>query len=124
MVYFRAKITIEAEPDKLLDQGKVNEGQKMLVHLVATKADPYVPWLSGDLKNSAKENKKSITYSPWHGGTKSYAWIQYRYNVGLGREGTSRGGKRGSNWIGRMWYEGGKEEITGQIAKFLGGRAE
>jgi len=120
----KAKVIIDFNAQKVLDKGKLDRTQRQFVHLVAVKSDPYVPWLSGDLKGSARENRKSITYSPMHGGTKSYAWIQYKHNEGFGRQGINRGGKRGPDWVQRMWDEGGKEEITREVADMLGGKAD
>ena len=120
MFVFKEKITVDFDPDNILGGDKMNEAQKTLVHLVASKSDPYVPWLSGDLRNSAKENKKSITYSPYHGGSKSYANIQWRENAGMGKEGVNRGGLRGSKWTERMWQDNSKE-IVREIARIIGG---
>ena len=75
-----AKAKIQIDYDKIVSKSKLESGQKQFVNLVRTKSDPYVPFLSGDLKNTAKETKKSIIYNPYHGGLKSYAAINYYTN--------------------------------------------
>ena len=58
MATLKAKVTVNIDYDKIVNQSKLNRAQKQLVNLVRTKADSYVPYLSGDLKNTAQENKK------------------------------------------------------------------
>ena len=65
MATLKAKVTVNIDYDKIVNQSKINRAQKQLVNLVRTKADPYVPYLSGDLKNTAQENKKSIVYASY-----------------------------------------------------------
>lgn len=122
MATLKAKVTVNIDYDKIVNQSKLNRAQKQLVNLVRTKADPYVPYLSGDLKNTAQENKKSIVYASYHGGTKSYAAINFYTNRGMGREGLNRGGKRGKQWINRMWVNEG-DAIVNEIANTIGGKA-
>lgn len=117
-----AKAKIQIDYDKIVSKSKLESGQKQFVNLVRTKSDPYVPFLSGDLKNTAKETKKSIIYNPYHGGLKSYAAINYYTNRGMGRQGLNRGGKRGKMWIPRMWVNEGSS-IVNEIAKTIGGKA-
>ena len=117
-----AKAKIQIDYDKIVSKSKLESGQKQFVNLVRTKSDPYVPFLSGDLKNTAKETKKSIIYNPYHGGLKSYAAINYYTNRGMGRQGLNRGGKRGNMWIPRMWVNEGSS-LVNEIAKTIGGKA-
>lgn len=118
----RGKVTVNINSNRIMRNMNIDAAQRRFVRLVRTKSDPYVPYLSGDLKNTAKENKKSIVYSPFHGSfIKSYAAINYYANKGMGREGLNRGGKRGKLWIPRMWIIHGKE-IVSEIARMLGGR--
>ena len=118
----RGKVTVNINNNTILNNMNIKSAQKRFVRLVRTKSDPYVPYLSGDLKNTAKENNKSIVYSPYHGSyIKSYAAINYYTNRGMGREGLNRGGRRGRLWIPRMWANH-KNEIVSEIARILGGR--
>ena len=118
----RGKVTVNINNNTILNNMNIKSAQKRFVRLVRTKSDPYVPYLSGDLKNTAKENNKSIVYSPYHGSyIKSYAAINYYANRGMGREGLNRGGRRGRLWIPRMWANH-KNEIVSEIARMLGGR--
>lgn len=119
---FRGRVTVKIDNDRIIRNMNIPRAQRKFVRLVRTKADPYVPYLSGDLKNEAKENEKSIVYSPFHGSfIKSYAAINYYTNRGMGREGLNRGGKRGKLWIPRMWQQH-KVEIVSDVAKELGGK--
>lgn len=119
---FRAKVTVNINGRRILKNMNIDAAQKQFVRLVRTKSDDYVPYLTGNLKNTAKENNKSIVYSPYHGSyIKSYAAINYYTNKGMGREGLARGGKRGRFWIPRMWANH-RDEIVSQIARMLGGR--
>lgn len=118
----RGKVTVNINSNRIMRNMNIDAAQRRFVRLVRTKSDPYVPYLSGDLKNTAKENKKSIIYSPFHGSfIKSYAAINYYTNRGMGREGLNRGGRRGRLWIPRMWANH-KNEIVSEIARMLGGR--
>jgi translation initiation factor IF-1 len=40
----------------------------------------------------------------------------------MGREGLNRGGKRGKQWINRMWVNEG-DAIVNEIANTIGGKA-
>ncbi len=122
MITLNAKITLNVDYDKIINKSKLDAAQKQLVHLVRIKSDPYVPFLTGKLKNTAREGKKEITYSPYNRGIKSYAAINYYSNKGMGREGLNRGGKRGKQWISRMWVNE-KDSIVNEIADSIGGKA-
>ena len=117
----KVDITANINADRMLDKSKIDKGQKQFVHLVATKSDEYVPFLTGRLKGSVKENKKSIKYKPMNGGTKAYASVQFNHNAGLGREGYNRGGRRGDHWHERMWIDH-KNDIVREIANIIGGK--
>ena len=117
-----AKAKIQIDYDKVISKSKLEQGQKQFVSLVRSKSGPYVPFVRGDLKNTAKENKKSITYSPYHRGLKSYAAKNYYTNAGMGRQGLNRGGKRGRMWVPRMWVNEG-DSIVNEVAKTIGGKA-
>lgn len=60
MATLKAKVTVNIDYDKIVNQSKLNRAQKQLVNLVRTKADPYVPYLSGDLKTPLKKIKKAL----------------------------------------------------------------
>lgn len=108
------KIETEIKFDKQITKSDINRGQKRLVTLVKEKSDPYVPYLTGRLRSQVTTSKYVITYKAFNGGLKSYARKQYYTNRGMGKEGLSRGGKRGSNWTERMWNEN-KDEILEEI---------
>ena len=111
-------VKVELKFDKLPKAENVAKGQKRLVELVKEKSDPYVPFLTGKLRNEITTSKHIITYKAHHGGSKSYANIQYDTNRGMGKEGLNRGGKRGSEWTERMWNDC-KDEITEEIKEIL-----
>lgn len=73
------------------------------------KADPYVPFLNGPLKNTAVEHENSIEY------VTPYARRQYYEHKG--------DGLRGREWDKRMWADRGKE-ITQSVADYIGGKAK
>ncbi|MDY5098792.1 MULTISPECIES: minor capsid protein [Clostridia] len=112
------KIEAEVRLDKTINKSDIKRGQKRLVEVVREKSDPYVPWLTGELKNTAKTTDDMIIYNATNGAKTSYARKQYVGNRGMGREGVNRGGKRGSRWTERMWEEN-KEEILEEIKNVL-----
>lgn len=112
------KIEAEVKLDKTIDRSDIKRGQKRLVEVVREKSDPYVPWLTGELKNTARTTGTMIVYGATKGSEKSYARKQYHENRGMGREGVHRGGKRGSRWTERMWEEN-KEDILEEIKNVL-----
>lgn len=112
------KFETEIKIDKILTSSDINKGQKRLVEIVKEKSDPYVPWLTGRLRNEVRTSKQIITYKAFNGGNKSYARKQFYTNRGLGKEGYNNGGKRGNKWHERMWNEH-QEEIESEIKDIL-----
>lgn len=112
------KIETEIKLNKTISKSTVAKGQKRLVEVVKEKSDPYVPWLTGELKNTARTTKEHIIYNATNGAETSYARKQYLGNRGMGREGLNKGGKRGARWTERMWEEN-KEEILEEIKNIL-----
>lgn len=99
------KIETEIRFNNPITKDDINRGQKKLVTLVKEKSDPYVPFLTGKLRNQVATSKYVITYKAFNGGLKSYARKQYYTNRGMGKEGLNNGGKRGNKWTERMWAE-------------------
>lgn len=114
------QIETEIKLENLLTKADVDRAQKRLVNEVVEKSDPYVPFLTGRLRNTVRKSKYYVTYRPFNGGNVSYANIQYRTNRGMGKEGINRGGQRGSRWTERMW-EDNREVIESIIASELTG---
>lgn len=98
--------------------GKV---QKYIDSEVLRQSEPYVPFLSGKLKQSGIINTKigsgEVIYR------KPYARRQYYENAGMGREGISKGGRRGKQWFERM-KANHREQILAGAARIAGGKAE
>lgn len=115
------KIKLNLDPtDKILLKRYLNQNgkaQKFLTSEVKRLADPYVPFLNGNLKREVRVEATKITY------TQPYAKRQYYENKGLGIDGISRGGLRGKQWVSRMWSDRGKE-IVKSVADFVGGKAK
>ena len=116
------KIRLELDPeDKILLKRKLNnngEAQKYFTELVEKAMNPYVPFLTGNLKDI----QKKVTTNAIHYNAK-YAQTQYYTNAGMGREGMSKGGLRGPYFDKRAWSAHGKD-IIGIVAKFTGGKAK
>ncbi len=87
--------------------GKV---QTFLTNEIARVSNPYVPWLNGGLKDKQVLITPSQIkyYAP-------YATKQYYENVGMGKQGTAKGGLRGKRWTERAWADHGKEIVVGAI---------
>lgn len=96
---------------------KNGDAQKYFTHQIRTLSDPYVPFASGPLKNTARESTNKITYIA------PYAVKQFYDNAGSGTQGTQKGGLRGKQWIKRMWADRGPE-IVNAVANYTGGRAK
>lgn len=97
---------------------KNGEAQKLFTKKVEEYSNVYVPFLTGNLKDSeVKVNTNNITY------TASYAKKQYYNNAGLGKQGASNGGLRGKMWDRRCWIDHG-DHIVKLIAEFCGGRVK
>ncbi|MGU8397593.1 minor capsid protein [Clostridium perfringens] len=92
--------------------------QRFLTTEVARLSNPYVPWKSGNLKDTQVEIKPTQIkyYAP-------YAQKQYYENAGMGKQGLHRGGMRGKLWIPRMMADRG-DELIESVAKMAGGRAK
>lgn len=107
-----AKIRLQIDPvDRILLKRSLNKngaGQRFFTHEVRRLSDPYVPFLTGVLKNTATEEVNRITYNT------PYARRQYYENPGTGL--------RGPYWTERMWADRGKE-IVKATAAYCGGKA-
>ena len=106
-------IKLKIDPaDKILLKRNLNrngKGQQFFTHEVRRLSDPYVPFLSGTLKNTAQELTNRIEY------VQPYARRQYYENRG--------NGLRGSHWTERMWAVRGKEIIQ-SVAAYCGGKTK
>lgn len=106
-----AKIRLQIDPvDRILLKRNLNKngaGQRFFTHQVRTLSDPYVPFLTGVLKNTATEEVNRITYNT------PYARRQYYENPGTGL--------RGPHWTERMWADRGKEIVKATTA-YCGGK--
>lgn len=80
--------------------------------------NPYVPWLTGNLKDV--EVEIGIDYVKYKA---PYAKKQFYTNQGKGKQGTSRGGLRGKRWDKRSWNDKGTEVLV-KTAKYIGGKAD
>lgn len=108
-----AKIRLQIDPvDRILLKRSLNKngaGQQFFTHEVRRLSDPYVPFLTGVLKNTATEEVNRITYNT------PYARRQYYENPGTGL--------RGPHWTERMWADRGKE-IVKAVAEYCGGKSK
>lgn len=108
-----AKIRLQMNSvDRILLKRNLNQngkGQKFFTHEVRQLSDPYVPLLTGVLKNTATEETSRIIYNT------PYARRQYYENKGTGL--------RGAHWTERMWADRGKE-IVRSVADYCGGIAK
>ena len=106
-------IKLKIDPaDKILLKRNLNRngrGQQFFTHEVRRLSDPYVPFLSGTLKDTAQELTNRIEY------VQPYARRQYYENRG--------NGLRGSQWTERMWADRGKEIIQ-SVAAYCGGKTK
>ena len=107
------KVHLQMDPaERILLKRNLNKngkGQQFFTHEVRRLSDPYVPFLTGVLKNTATETVGSITYNT------PYARRQYYENRGTGL--------RGAHWTERMWADRGKE-IVKATAAYCGGKAK
>ena len=103
------RIKVDIDEKKILaSRGLADDtSQRAMVHEVRRQMDPYVPMDTGVLKNSAKENTSSITY------TTPYARRQYYENRGRGL--------RGRLWDKRMIADRA-DAIVRFVANLIGGR--
>lgn len=92
--------------------------QKYIDSTVLRLSDPYVPFLTGQLKASGIRGtiigSGTVVYNA------PYARRQYYTNSGNGKEGTSRGGLRGRYWFERMKADR-LDEILQGATKIAGG---
>ena len=106
-------IKLKIDPaDKILLKRNLNrngKGQQFFTHEVRRLSDPYVPFLSGTLKDTAQELTNRIEY------VQPYARKQYYEHKG--------NGLRGSHWTERMWADRGKEIIQ-SVAAYCGGKTK
>lgn len=94
------------------------EGQKYFSNKCAEYMNPYVPFLTGNLKDVEVEiAQDKITYKA------PYAAKQFYSNAGMGREGQSYGGLRGKQWCERMKADR-MSDLTRDIAKYVGGKTK
>lgn len=113
---------------------KTAGASKFLSQRVKAYCDPYVPFQTGTLKNTAYCGENYVQYRT------PYAHYQYKGIVMVGilsgspwaRRGESKrytmrsmthGGQRGAKWDKRMMAQRGTE-VTQDVAAFLGGKAK
>lgn len=105
------KIKVKMNPASVIiaerNLQKGGPGQRFAVSEVRRVTDLYVPFLEGDLKDSAIETTYTIKYIT------PYARRQYYENKGKGL--------RGKEWDKRAWADHGHEVIV-SVAKFVGGK--
>lgn len=99
-----------------LDKG--GKVQKYIDNTVIRRSDPYVPFLTGQLKISPIRGtilgSGEVVYEAPH------AKKNYYTNRGRGKQGTARGGLRGRYWFERMKADH-LDEILNGAAKIAGG---
>lgn len=107
----RVRIKLDSTEKILLKRSLNNNGaaQRFFTHEVRRMCDPYVPFRSGPLKNTAVESISKITYG------QPYARRQYYEHKG--------NGLRGPKWDKRMWPTRGPQ-IVKAVANFAGGKSE
>lgn len=106
-----AKAVLKMEPtQRILIKHNLNKngnGQKFLTHEIRRLSDPYVPFDTGVLKNTAVEEVNRIIY------VAPYAMKQWYENKGSG--------KKGKMWCIRMWSDRGND-IVNSVANYCGGK--
>ena len=95
--------------------GKV---QQFVDSEVLRYSDPYVPFLTGDLKRSG--TLATTLGSGLVQYNMSYARKNYYFNRGRGKQGTASGGLRGKMWFERMKADHLREILAG-AKKIAGG---
>lgn len=105
-----ATVSLQMDPaDKIKLKRKLGsnkQAQKFFTHEVRRLCDPYVPFATGMLKNTAIERTTQIEY------IQPYARRQYYENKG--------NGLRGKEWDKRMWADKGPQ-ILQSVARYCGG---
>lgn len=97
-------------------------GRKKVASEVKRLCDPYVPFDTGMLKNTAQVLTDGVLY------VQPYAAVQYYTNTGHGKQGLTKQSAhnykclRGAYWDKRMMADKG-DQLTESIAKFCGGKA-
>lgn len=109
---------------KLASKRGINTGGKVQKYIdseVLRQSEPYVPLLTKALIRSGTINTKigsgEVVYRT------PYARRQYYENAGMGKEGMSKGGRRGKQWFERM-KANHREQILAGAARIAGGKAE
>ena len=104
------KLELNAVSKILLQRGLQDNGpvQRFAASELKRMCDPYVPFLSGTLKNTAQVQNDGVLY------VQPYSQKQYNGNGGSGQ--------RGKQWDKRMMADHGKEYISA-VAKKAGGEA-
>ena len=93
-------------------------GQKYFSQKCEEYMNPYVPFLTGNLKDVEVEiAQDKVTYKA------PYAAKQFYSNAGMGRDGTSYGGLRGKQWCERMKTDR-MSDLTKEIANYVGGKSK
>ena len=94
---------------------KNGAGQAKFTKECAKAFNNYVPYDKGRLKDMmvTLETSKIIYSAP-------YAKRQFYTNKGMGKQGSSAGGKRGKMWSARSWIDNG-DNIIQTVADFCGG---
>lgn len=113
------KLELDAFSKILARRGLQENGpaQKKAAAELKRMCDPYVPMLTGTLKNTALVEQDGVLY------VQPYAATQHDTNAGNGQEGTNHGGMRGKHWEKRMMADKG-DEYVGTVAKIIGGKAK
>lgn len=111
------KLELDAISKILSRRGLQDNGpaQKQAASELKRMCDPYVPFLSGPLKNTAQVQQDGVLY------VQPYAAKQYHENAGNGQDGTANGGRRGKQWDKRMMADRSGEYIEA-VAKIIGGK--
>lgn len=94
------------------------QGQRYFSNKCAEFMNPYVPFLTGNLKDIQVDVQiNEVDYEA------DYAKKQFYTNAGMGRDGEAYGGLRGKNWCERMKADR-MGDLTRDIAKYVGGRTK
>lgn len=116
------QVTMHKSVNAILAERGLQSGgrvQRYIDSTVLRLSDPYVPFLSGQLKTSGIRGTVIgtglVVYNT------PYARRQYYTNSGNGKQGTARGGLRGRYWFERMKANRGQEIIQG-AAEIAGGK--
>ena len=115
------QVTMHKSVNAILAERGLQSGgrvQRYIDSTVLRLSDPYVPFLSGQLKTSGIRGTVIgtglVVYNT------PYARRQYYTNSGNGKQGTARGGLRGRYWFERMKADRG-QEIIQKAAEIAGG---